>query len=566
MLRILTLLLVSLSLGTPTILAQPPAISFQRPQAPPTAQPPGTALLRGHVFAADTGQPLRKAQVRIFAGEIRENRMVTTDENGSYEFKEVRAGRYTISASKGNYVSVSYGQQRPTDAAKPLEILDHQTVERVDLTLPRGAVIIGRVLDEFGEPAPEIQVAAQRYQFIQGQRRLVPAGRTASTNDIGEFRLFGIPPGQYYLSATWRNQTFANPNVASASERTAYLPIYFPAALNANEAQRITLTAGKELSDIVMVLKPVKAARVTGTATGSDGKPMTSAFIMVIPADGGFGFGPSGGGQVRPDGTFTLNGLAPGSYTLRAQRMSPGGDGPEFAAASITVSGEDLTDVHLVGAKPSALAGHVVVDPAARSSLPATLMIGVFPASLGGVPAPPPPPARVNEDLTFATKSPPGLMRLTLGGGFNAAPTGWSIRSVRVNGADVTDTGIDVKPNEDISGVELELTNRITTVSGLVRNSRGEVSKDYTTIVFAQDKEKWTANTRYQSVGRPDQDGRFKISGLPPGEYLIIAVDRLEPGQSSDPEFLDSVRSRAATLSLNEGDTRTIDLKLVPLS
>src|SRR6266404_8635685 len=77
---------------------------------------PGTATLRGHVFAADTSQPLRKAQVRIFAGEIRENRMATTDEHGSYEFKEVRAGRYTISASKGNYVNASYGQQRPTDA------------------------------------------------------------------------------------------------------------------------------------------------------------------------------------------------------------------------------------------------------------------------------------------------------------------------------------------------------------------------------------------------------------------------------------------------------------------
>ena len=149
-----------------------PANSSEQP-------PPGTATLRGHVFAADSGQPLRKAQVRIFAGEIRENRMATTDANGSYEFTEVRAGRYTISASKGSYVNVSYGQQRPTDAPKPLEILDNQTVERVDLTLPRGSVVTGRIVDEYGEPAPEIQVAAQRYQFINGQRRLVPAGRMA---------------------------------------------------------------------------------------------------------------------------------------------------------------------------------------------------------------------------------------------------------------------------------------------------------------------------------------------------------------------------------------------------
>src|SRR6476620_8280197 len=186
---------------------QPP-----RPSQTQTAAPPGTATLRGHVFAADTGQPLRKAQVRIMAGEIRENRMASTDESGAYEFKEVRAGRYTIMASKGSYVNVSYGQQRPTDAAKPLEILDHQTVERVDLMLPRGAIITGRVVDEFGEPASDIQVAMERYQVIQGQRRLFSSGRNGTTNDIGEFRLFGIPPGQYYLSATWRRSGGFNPN------------------------------------------------------------------------------------------------------------------------------------------------------------------------------------------------------------------------------------------------------------------------------------------------------------------------------------------------------------------
>src|ERR1043165_7676079 len=116
-------------------------------QAPGAANnptsPPGTAVLRGHVFAADTGQPLRKAQVRIVAGEIRENRLATTDTEGRYEFKEVRAGRYTISASKGSYVGLSYGQQRPTDAPKPLQILDNQSVERVDLSLPRGGVMAG---------------------------------------------------------------------------------------------------------------------------------------------------------------------------------------------------------------------------------------------------------------------------------------------------------------------------------------------------------------------------------------------------------------------------------------
>jgi hypothetical protein len=194
----------------PVIIQVPPGMpGVPMPQMPPrdNAQPatPGTATLRGRVVAADTGQPLRKAQVRIFAAELRENRMATTDADGKYEFKELPAGRYNVSASKGSYVVLQYGQQRPFEAGRPVEILDRQTVEKVDFALPRGGVITGRILDEFGEPLADAQVAAQRYQNMGGRRRLVPAGRPAMTNDIGEFRLFAIPPGQYYLSATLRS-------------------------------------------------------------------------------------------------------------------------------------------------------------------------------------------------------------------------------------------------------------------------------------------------------------------------------------------------------------------------
>jgi Carboxypeptidase regulatory-like domain len=535
------------------------------PQPPPQPQsqtpaPPGTSTLRGHVFAADTGQPLRKAQVRMIAGEIRENRMATTSESGLYEFKDVRAGRYTISASKGSYVSVSYGQQRPTDAPKPLEILDHQTVERVDLMLPRGAIITGRVVDEFGEPASDIQVAMERYQVIQGQRRLFSSGRSVMTNDIGEFRLFGIPPGQYYLSATWRRSGGFSPN-ESPGDRSAYVPLYFPGTMNANEAQRITVTAGQQLDDLVMALKPIKASRVSGTATGVDGRPMGPAIVMVMQSSAAFGL-MAGTTQVRPDGTFTVSGLAPGTYTLRTQRMGPPTDGPEIAIATVTVAGDDITDVQLVATKPSTLTGRIIVDPAAASLLPRTLTIGAFPASFTGMPMPSPPPARMADDYTFELKSPPGVMRLSLSSGFGPQATGWSIRSVRLNGVDVTDAGIEFKPNEDITGVEVELTNKVTTVSGTVKTSRGELAKEYTAVVFAQDKEKWTGNTRYQSAGRPDQDGRFKITGLPPGEYYAVAVDRLEQGQSGDPDFLERVRGRAVSLTLREGETKTLELSL----
>ena len=536
-------------------------VALQVAQTPQPSSPlPGTAVLRGHVFAADTGQPLRKAQVRLAANEIRENRTTTTDENGVYEFKEVRAGRYTVSASKGSYVPVSYGQERGTDAPKPLDILDNQLVERVDFSLPRGSVIRGRVVDEYGEPAPEVQIAVERYQFIRGQRRLGPAGRMVTTNDIGEFRLFGIAPGQYYLSATWRNPNGIAP-AENPNDRTAYAPLYFPGTVNVNEAQRVTLMAGQELSDVVFVLKPIKAARVSGTVLGADGKPMTPGTVIVAQTNAGFGMSMAGMTQIRPDGSFIVTGLAPGTYMLRTQRMGPPGEGPETGMATVTITGDDVPNVVMIAAKPSILTGRIVVDPSALASLPPVLMIGVQPAEFIGIPAPPPPPARVADDFTFETKSPPGRMRVTLGG-MGPPPAGWAVRAVRVNGVDVTDAGIEIQPAEDVTGVELELTNKLTVVSGVVTNSRGEPAKDYTAIVFSQDTAKWTGATRYQATGRPDQEGRFKISAVPPGEYYVAAVDRVEPGQWTDPDFLETIRASATSISLDEGETKTLALRL----
>jgi hypothetical protein len=143
---------------------------------------------------------------------------------------------------------------------------------------------------------------------------------------------------------------------------------------------------------------------------------------------------------------------------------------------------------------------------------------------------------------------------------FGAA--GWSIRSVRLNGSDITDAGVDIKPGEDISGLEIELTNKLSAVSGLVTDTRGQAVKDYTAIAFSQDPEKWKSFNRYQGTGRPDQDGRFKISGLPPGEYYIVAVDKIEQGQSTDPDFLEAIRTKATVITIHEGETRTVDLKI----
>jgi hypothetical protein len=167
-------------------------------------------------------------------------------------------------------------------------------------------------------------------------------------------------------------------------------------------------------------------------------------------------------------------------------------------------------------------------------------------------------PARIADDGTFELKAPPGRMRINVMGQMN----GFGLRAVRLNGTDVTDSGVEFKPNEDVSGLEIELTNKLTAISGLVTNARGEAVKEYSVIAFAQDREKWKITGRYQGVGRPDQDGRFKITGLAPSDYYVVAVDKVEQGQFTDQDFLDAIRPKATAISLHEGETRTVDLRI----
>ena len=190
----------------------PPAGAAGRAQRPVRAQGPraeaprGTAVLRGQIVAADNGSPIRRAQVRVTSPDAREGRIATTDAQGRFEIKELPAGRYTITASKGGFVSLQYGQRRPSESGTPLELGDGQTIEKITIGLPRGSVLGGRISDEFGEPVANASVMAWRYAYAAGTRRLMPAGQNArdTTDDQGHYRLFGLPPGDYYVSAILR--------------------------------------------------------------------------------------------------------------------------------------------------------------------------------------------------------------------------------------------------------------------------------------------------------------------------------------------------------------------------
>src|SRR5258708_21677581 len=166
----------------------------------------GTGSLRGRVPANETGGAGRRARARISGPEIG-TKTALTGGQGRYEFRDLPAGRFLVSVSKSGFVTMQYGQNRPFEPGRPLDLADAQKMDKVDVSLPRGGVRAGRVVDELGEAVADADVTAMRMQFANGKRRLVPSGRNSTTNDLGQFRVYGLPPGEYYVSATVRNMS-----------------------------------------------------------------------------------------------------------------------------------------------------------------------------------------------------------------------------------------------------------------------------------------------------------------------------------------------------------------------
>jgi hypothetical protein len=550
----------SLELGAQVSL--PGQVTPVRP-VPGTTTPTGTAVIRGAVVAMDTGTPLGRVQIRAFGStpDARGSRATSTDDQGRFELRELPAGRYNVHATKAGFVSLQFGQRWPNERGTTVEVADGQTVEKITIALPRGAVITGRISDDAGEPAAGVRVQILRSMFTRGGRRPMPAGREDQTDDLGAFRIYGLAPGEYYVSATFNNMMamMTDARLAAGDSDQGFAPTYYPGTPGMGEAQRVSVAVGQQVDGISFALMPTRLSRISGRVIG-----WTAArgpgFVMAMPEEG-MGTGPMlPPGQVQPEGDFEMRGIPPGRYVLRVQPRGPREADELVGLTAVSVTGTDLANVTIAIQPPGTMSGRIEFEGGTPATVRASqARVMVEPTDLRGFQIMSGPP-EVADDFTFRVRGAMGAVLLRVAG-----PPGWHLKSTTIGGEDVTDIAMPLTPGAKLEDVRVLLTQAVTTVSGAVRDDRDNVVVDATVLVFPDDDAHWTFSSRFIRTTRPDTEGRFEFRALPPSNgYRILALPSLEDGQAYDPDFLSSVRSRADRLSLNEGEAKTVELRLRP--
>ncbi|MGE5244530.1 MAG: carboxypeptidase regulatory-like domain-containing protein [Betaproteobacteria bacterium] len=569
---VLTVAVTSAQSGAP---AQQPSRDTPAQQQ---ATPPPSGAISGRVLTADTGRPVKRARVFVTSPALQEGRAAMTDDSGAFELTGLPAGRYSVTAAKTGFITLSYGQRRPLQPGTPLQLDDHQQIKGLDFRLPRGGVISGHVFDEDGEPMPGAFVRVLRYEYLQGDRRLVPAGG-GQTDDRGAYRVWGLNPGEYYVNVTVR--TFGGGRFAFGfgrggfgpgggpaaagpdDEELGYAPTYFPGVSSPGDARAIPLDVSQEVDNIDFGIQLVHTARISGVVDNPDGTATSSGNIMLMPDNGAAavrGRGQIGmmyGARIQWDGTFVVVNVPPGRYTLRARGNDT--DPPQWAEQPISINGVDVSGVTVILQPGATVSGSVAFQATGAQSSADPTQVRIVAASVGQDAIGPIASARADKDGRFTLDGVPAGMHLLRA---NGVPRGWMLKSVMAGGQEIVDSPIELRAGQKLSGVTFVFTDRLTQVSGTVATTTGTPVTDVTVLAFPTDTSLWRPQSRQIMTARPDQNGMFQLRGLPPGEYYLVPIDPSEPGEWFEPAFLQQHQTDAVRFTLGEGETRTQDLRV----
>ena len=530
----------------------------------PTPQPPETrdrATIRGRVIST-ARRPIAQAVVNV-SGPMAP-RYVLTDAQGRFTFPGLIPGDYEVRASRGDFLPGSLGQQTAFESTSRIAVTRGARVDDVTLVLSRGLAVTGMIVDRAGEPLQGVSVQALHVTTSGNRKHAVLAGALQGgdrqTDDRGRYRVLGLQPGTYVIAALADAASLGDGATTSQP-----IPIYFPGSSSIADAVTVTITR-TDVDGIDFALRDLPMARVTGVALDSTGAPLMGPITLAVSNRSGSIIPNSRSTQAGTDGAFTFFSVAPGDYVVLAMRFAlPGvaqlarGINPietlEVAVQDVTVGERDAEPVHLRTTRAAMMEGRIVFDSARPRDPYDRMQIEALPADLdlslllSGDYA----RARVMNGR-FRLPALFGVRRFVV----SEMPDGLYLKSITINGSDVTDQEIDF----GVGGASTVSAEVVISATGgsIVGRITGQkpTPAGASIVVFPQDREKWFERSRFVKVVRASQDGSFRATSLPPGDYYVALTANLDGSSATTPDALEPLLSRASKVTLNEGEEQRV--------
>jgi len=534
---------------------------------PPTAPNAAgrLATVAGTVFRLDTGEPLKKATVMLANHTHSEGYYEdATDDQGHFRFENIEPGSYYLTVSRNGYVNAEYGQKKAGGPGAVLTLAAGQQMTDLLFKLIRTAAITGRVFDEDGEPLAGAQVSAFRTSRQDGKLRWL-GQQPCSTNDLGEFRVYDLAPGRYYVSASYRS---AESGISRSGLNTkhksldGYLPTYYPNATDPAKAQTIWVHAGDEIRSIDFLLRRTRLATVAGRVIAPVWSSAEPRYVSIFPRE----TGPMPPQNMeapydKKDGTFQIRGVPPGSYYIMASFRERDSSNWLHARREIDVGNVDVEGLTL-NVRP----GVDILGRLTWEGVPPHEVEDVF-AYLEPVEGSEGPGdgQMVKADGTFLLKGvPEGVYRPLVH--VRTRNASCFLKSVHYGCVAILDGGLTVHSGSG-AFLELVMSSRVAQVNGQVLT--GDLLPAVAVeVVLIPDPPRRAEKEKYV-FATTDQNGKFSMPGVVPGDYKAFSWD---PGASSDEEYredwfdaawLSPYEPKGVSVHLEESEHKSADLTLI---
>jgi hypothetical protein len=529
-------------------------------------QQPGTASITGTVVQMGSAQPLLRAVVETTGGSLREPSVMTTGADGKFEFRNLPPGRYQVKVSRTGYQD-----------SRAIAVEAGQSVKDIRVALVPYGSLSGRVYDANGEPMAQITVQALKYSYSAGAPVLT-AMRTDQTDDRGEYRLYWLPPGTYYVAAVPLGSSDmvlkmfegATHRVAErppgTGSRDAYSAVYYPGTADVQGATSLEVRPGGDFGGVDFSLSPVRQRTVRGlVVNGSTGQPVTSASVALVPRTASV----TGALNARPtsNGMFEIQGAFPGSYFLSASARIDAGGGA----------------VRIVGGRTPVEIGSADVDGLVVSLLPSVDIAGqVITEGVNGVNNSAPDDhhsiVSLKSDLSRTPGRPSELAAPFKGNGqfvvddaiegdyqvlLSDLPRGTYVKAVRFGTADVLNNRLRLE-SRSTDRLEVVLATNGGVLDGTVVDENHEPAT-HAVVALVPDASRRQRGDLYKSVAS-DSSGRFHFDAIAPGDYLVFAWREIEEGSWRDPDFLRRNEASGKLIHFAEGGRESVELNAVPFA